>query len=134
MDEKFLREFFKRDRLARLLGIEIVEIGEGRARVCVEVQQEHLNGVDLVHGGTIFTLADFAFAIASNSHGKVAVGIAASISYVSPARGGRLFAEAREVACNPRLATYEVEVKDENGKTIAFFQGTAYRKKEPLSL
>ncbi len=132
MDPDVIKEFFKKDRFARSLGIRIEEVGVGKARVSLEVKEEHLNGVDLVHGGTIFTLADFAFAVASNSHGRVAVGINASISYISPARGGVLFAEAREVSRNPKLGVYEVRVSDIEDRTIALFQGMVYRKKDRI--
>ncbi len=132
MDPDKIKEVFQRDRFAKLVGIKIEEVSEGRARVSLKIEEHHLNGVDLVHGGAIFTLADFAFAVASNSHGRVAVGINATISYISPARGGVLFAEAREVSRNPKLGVYEVTVTDIEGKTIALFQGMVYRKKERI--
>ncbi len=126
-------EFFKRDQFADFIGIELLEVAPGRAKVRLEIEDKHLNGVEIAHGGAIFTLADLAFAAASNSHGTVAVGINATISYVKAARKGAvLIAEAQEVARNPKLATYEVRVTDADGDLIALFQGTVYRKKEKL--
>ncbi|RLD69552.1 MAG: phenylacetic acid degradation protein, partial [Bacteroidetes bacterium] len=49
-----IRKFFKKDRFAEYVGIELVEVSEGRAKVRLKIRQEHLNGVDLVHGGAIF--------------------------------------------------------------------------------
>ena len=118
------------DRFAKHAGVELVEMAPGYAKVKMAIEEYHLNGVKIVHGGAIFTLADFAFAVASNSHGRVAVGINASISYVKAARSGVLFAEAREISLNAKLGNYSVNVFDEQGELVAVFQGTVYRKKE----
>ena len=128
-----VRKFFKKDRFAKYVGIELIEVSEGKARVRLKIRQEHLNGVDLVHGGTIFALADFAFAVASNSHGTIALGVNANISYLKAARGGVLTADAIEVARNPNLATYQINITNEEDDLIAVFQGTVYRKKDPLN-
>lgn len=128
-----IKEFFKNDRFAEHNGIELVEVGEGRAKARMKIDERHLNGVNVVHGGAIFTLADLAFAAASNSHGTVAVAINASIWYVKAGLSGTLFAHAREVSLNPKLATYSIEVTDEAGEIIAVFEGMVYRKKQTIS-
>lgn len=120
--------FFERDALARGLGIELIEVGPGHARVKMEIQNLHANSHGTVHGGAIFTLADAAFALASNSYGIPAAAINAHISYMKSATTGTLFAEATEFAKNPKLATYTVTVTDENGENIALFQGMVYRR------
>lgn len=126
-------DFFKRDRFAQHSGIELLEIGPGRAKARMQIKDCHLNGVDLVHGGAIFTLADLVFAAASNSHGTVAVAINASIWFVKAARQGVLIAEGREVSRNPKLATYSIEVTDDMGELVAKFEGMVYRKKDPIA-
>jgi acyl-CoA thioesterase len=125
-------DFFKNDRFARHSGIELLEIAEGRAKAKMVITDQHLNGVNLVHGGAIFTLADLVFAAASNSHGTVAVAINASIWFVTAAKQGTLYAEANEVSCNPKLATYSIKVSSEAGELIALFEGMVYRKKDPI--
>ncbi len=125
-------EFFKNDRFARHSGIELLEIAEGRAKAKMVITDQHLNGVNLVHGGAIFTLADLVFAAASNSHGTVAVAINASIWFVTAAKQGTLYAEANEVSCNPKLATYSIKVTSEAGEIIALFEGMVYRKKDQI--
>lgn len=125
-------DFFKNDRFAEHNGIELLEIAEGRAKAKMVVEDRHLNGVDVVHGGAIFTLADLAFAAASNSHGTVAVAINASIWFIRAGRKGTLFAEAREVSRNPKLATYSIKVTDDAGEIIATFEGMVYRKKDQI--
>lgn len=131
--ESDVERYFTLDRFARHLGITLVKTSPGYAKVKMIVGKDHLNGVGIVHGGAIFSLADCAFAVASNSHGTVALAINATISFFRATREGELFAEAREVARNPKLATYEVTVTDELGDIVALFQGTVYRKREELS-
>ena len=96
------------------------------------IKDHHLNSAGLVHGGAIFSLADAVFSIASNSHGTLALAINVSISFFKAIRGGTLFADAEEVSLNPKLATYLIHVKDEEGSAVALFQGTVYRKKESI--
>jgi acyl-CoA thioesterase len=118
------------DQFAKHSGIELMEAAPGYARVKLEIKDYHFNGVKMVHGGAIFTLADYAFAVASNSHGRVAVGINAAISYVKAAKTGTLFAEAKEVSLNAKLGNYTINVTDDHDDLIAVFQGTVYRKKD----
>ena len=128
-----IQKFFsERDRFAKHCGIELLEVGKGYAKTRMKIGEEHLNGVDLVHGGAIFTLADLAFAASCNSHGILAVAINVSISYLKAGIRGTLTAEAEEVACNPRLGSYTIRVTDDEGDLVALFQGMAYRKKEQL--
>ncbi len=119
---------FEDDNFAKHLGIELVELGRGRAQAKLEMKDIHLNGMGVMHGGAIFSLAAWTFALAANSHGNMAIGINASVSFVTAVREGTLTAKAREISLNQRLSTYSVDVTDENGTLIATFQGTAYRK------
>ncbi len=45
---------------------------------------------------------------------------------------GTLWAEAGEISKSHRLGSYTVEVKDEQGKLVAIFQGMVYRKADKL--
>jgi acyl-CoA thioesterase len=80
----------------------------------------------------IFTVADYAFAVACNSHGTVAVAINVSISFLRPPEGDVLVAEAAEMSRSRRLGTYDVKVRDGEGNMVATFQGMAYRKGEAI--
>lgn len=119
------------DQLARHLEIELLEVGEGRARARMPIRPFHLNSVNVVHGGAIFTLADYVFAAASNSHGQLALSISASITFMLAKSDGALHAEAVELSRNPKLAIYDVKVTDDDGALVASFQGMVYRKKNP---
>ena len=128
-----VRQFFEGDQFAKHCGIELVSVAPGHAVARMAVEAAHLNGYARVQGGAIFTLADFAFAAASNSHGRVAVAINVSITFMKAVSSGTLTAEAREVSANPKLGSYTVHVTDETQALIAVFQGLAYRKSELIA-
>lgn len=128
---KKVKEFISaNDLFAKHNGIELLEAGAGMATVKMMIEPYHFNAAGTVHGGAIFTLADFAFAVASNSHGRIAMGISTSVNFVKAAIKGTLYASAVENSINQKLASYTVTVTDDEGSTIAIFQGMVYRKKE----
>jgi acyl-CoA thioesterase len=127
-----LKRYFKSDQFAARNNIELLEVTTGSAKARMTLHPHHWNGYNTVHGGAIFTLADFAFAAASNSHGTVAVAINASISILKAGKTGTLWAEARELSKNAKLGTYTVEVRDDDGDLVAIFQGMVYRKNEAI--
>ena len=133
MDMKTIQNFFNRaDAFARHNGMTITELREGYARAEMELQPHHLNGAQTVHGGALFTLADFAFGAASNSRGQLALSINSSISIFKGAKEGKLIAEAREVSNSPKLASFEVSIRTGTGDLLATFQGMVYRKSVSL--
>ena len=131
--EQMIR-FAENDGFAEHLGIELLEVSQGRARARMEIGKQHLNSLHTVHGGAIFSLADSVFAIASNSHGTIAMAINVSISYLKAVEEGVLVAEANEVSLNSKLATYTVRVTDAGDELVALFQGMVYRKRETLDM
>ena len=132
MDTNTAREFFARDRYAKLTGVEILETGKGYCKASLEITEKHLNAANVVQGGAIFTLADLAFAVASNSHGQVALAINAHITYLQAVQTGVLYAVATEVDKPRKLGAYEVTISDEGGRIIATFNGMVYRKNQPI--
>ncbi|WP_092224944.1 PaaI family thioesterase [Desulforhopalus singaporensis] len=112
---------------AQYLGIQLVEAGRGHCKVCLPLKKHFLNAANVVHGGVIFALADVPFAIALNSHGKLALAINAHISFLKSKSDGTLYAEAKEINEPHRLGAYDVLV--EKGEVIAKFSGMVYRKK-----
>ena len=83
-----LNSGFGNDQFAGLCNIELLSVSPGRASARMTLHPHHLNGIGTVQGGAIFTLADFAFAAASNSHGTVAVAVNASITFMKAAGDG----------------------------------------------
>jgi len=128
-----LKDFFNNhDLFARHNGMQIVEVAKGYAKATMNLEEHHLNGVRVAQGGAVFTLADLAFAAACNSHGTVAVAINVSITFMQAATEGPLVAEAREVVLTPKLSNCYITVTDGQDRTVATFQGLAYRKKGQL--
>ena len=127
-----VKRFFKKDKFAERANIKLLSVAPGQARAKMTLHPHHLNGYGTVQGGAIFTLADFAFAAASNSHGNVAIAINVSITFMKAGTTGTLWADAREVSKNFKLGSYTVEVKDDQGELVAVFQGLAYRKSETI--
>lgn len=129
MDTKTAREYFADDRFAAMTGIEIVEVRPGYCRAKLEITENHLNAAGVVQGGAIFTLADLAFAAASNSRGQLALAINVNISFLKGRSSGTLYAEATEVCEPTRLGAYDVLVTDGEGEVVARFNGMVYRKR-----
>ncbi len=124
-----VKEFLKKDQFAALLGIELLEAENGCAKTRLEIREKHLNAMDTVHGGAIFSLADLTLAAASNSYGKMAVAINVAISFSKAARKGTLYAEAKELSRNRKIANYTVTITDSDDELIASAQGMVYFKK-----
>jgi acyl-CoA thioesterase len=115
---------YARDQAAQALGIELIEVGLGRARMAMTVRGDMLNGHGVCHGGILFTLADTAFAYACNSAGTPMVAAGAAIEFIAPAAPGeRLIAAATETWRSERQGIYDVAVSTESGATRAHFRG-----------
>ncbi len=127
---KKLEQILKNDRFADFNDIQLVSIGKGEAVAELIIGDKHMNGVNIIQGGALFTLADFAFAAASNSHGRIAVASNASISFFKGISSGKLVAYAKELSSGKTLGTYTVDIVDEQGTKIAHFTGTAFLKGE----
>jgi len=120
--------FTSRDLFAVHIGCRVTRMEEGYAEAQTELEDYHKNGMGMAHGGFIYSLADLAFAAASNSRRKTAVSVNATISYMQPITSGLIRAEAREAGSNRRLATYIVTVYDQQDTACAVFQGTVFKK------
>ncbi|QJA05364.1 hydroxyphenylacetyl-CoA thioesterase PaaI [Thermosulfurimonas marina] len=131
-----IAEFMRQhDQVAVWLGVEILEVRPGYARLAMTVREDMLNAAGVCQGGVTFSLADFAFAVAANSHGRVALAVSAQIYYPSAARlGDRLVAEAREINLTEKAGIYEVEVRREEGPLVAFFTGQVVRRPDSFPL
>ena len=100
------------DRASRALGMELRDVGPGRAELVMTVRDDMVNGHGIGHGGLTFTLADSAFAFACNSYNRRTVAAGAEIRFRSPTRlGDDLVATAVERARDGRNGTYDVTVR-----------------------
>jgi acyl-CoA thioesterase len=108
----------------------ITDIGPGTATVEMTVRDDMVNGQAIGHGGLTFTLADSAFAFACNSYNRNTVAQGCSIDYLAPAHAGDvLHAFGAERSRTGRTGVYDIEVRNQHGKTIALFRGKSYRIK-----
>lgn len=90
-----------------------------------------LNFHGVAHGGVIFSLADTAFAAASNSYGIKAMALNFDIAYRRPGLlGDTLTAVASEESKGERSALYHIKVVNQSGKTVAVCHGTVFRTGE----
>ncbi len=121
------RAYFEGDRFAAENGMTIEAIGEGSSVCAMTLSPRHMNANGGVMGGAIFTLADFAFAVAVNNVHRPTVALQVSISYLNATHGSRLTATARRVKDGRTTCVYEVDVTDDLGRDIARFTGTGFK-------
>lgn len=117
-----LAERFRKDRFAtEIAGAEIREAGPGWALCAMPLQPFHLNANQVPMGGAVFTLADFAYAVAANGFSsKTYVTQQMAITFLAPAKGKVLLAEARSIKDGRATCLYEVRVRDELGTAVAY--------------
>lgn len=122
------------DTASRAMGMELVDVGPGRATLRMTVRDDMVQGHGTCHGGVLFTLADSAFAFCCNSHGTVAVASSADITFVVPAAlGDVLVAEAAEEATFGRSGITRVRVtRERDDALVALFQGRSRSLGRPI--
>ena len=120
----------KSDRATLSLGMEVLEVGPGRATLSMKVREDMLNGHATCHGGLIATLADSAFAFACNSYNELTVASGFSIDFTAPGRRDDcLTARCVEVSKAGRTSIYDTEITNQRGERIAVFRGRSHTMK-----
>lgn len=126
--EASIRAMYDGDRASQSLGMRILGVQPGGARVEMLVRPDMTNGHGICHGGFIFSLADSTFAFACNSHGAATVAAGAAIDFLRPAKvGDRLVAIAVERSRTRRTGVYDVTVEDQDGEIVALFRGRSHQ-------
>ncbi|MGH8915361.1 MAG: hotdog fold thioesterase [Acidimicrobiia bacterium] len=122
-----VEEMLQADAYARLLGIELVSVSADVIVVALELRPEHLNFLEVGHGGVVFSLADCAFSLGSNAAGERAVAIDTHLVLTSASsQGDRLQAAVTETTRGRTLGTYRVDVSRQDGRTVGLFTGTVH--------
>jgi len=112
------------DRASQALGMELLEVRAGRARIRMRVRRDMTNGHGICHGGYLFLLADSTFAFACNSYNQRAVAASAEIHFLAPVHEGDvLTAEGVEQHLAGRSGVYDMRVTDQHGRLVALFRG-----------
>ena len=120
------RKEFAKDRYATVLsGIEIDEVGDHYAKCSMKITENHRNAYGGIMGGSIYTLADFAFAVASNfGTENLTVSLVGNAAFMSMSRGNVLYAEAKLIKDGRGHCFYDVSIYDDLGKSIAVINFT----------
>ena len=121
------------DLFSRWLGIAVVEIREGYAKLQLGLRQEMINGFGVTHGGIVFSLADSAFAFACNNRNNLSMALDTSITFTRTTRPGEvLTAEAKELHNGRSTGLYLITVSNGEGEQVALFKGTCFRTGKTL--
>ncbi len=121
---------WQNDRASKSLGMKLLSVGPGKARLSMLVRVDMLNGHDICHGGLITTLADSAFAFACNSYNEITVASGFDVNLLLAAHeGDELTASALEVSKAGRTGVYDINVSNQRGQVVAAFRGRSYSLK-----
>lgn len=124
-----VRYFFSHDLFAsEACGCRVVEASCGHAITEFDITPVHRNAVGAVMGGAIFTLADFALAVACNMGEKPTVSVSNTIEFLAAAKGERLIATCDADKSGRNLGFYTVDVCDELGTKVARMTATCFRR------
>lgn len=121
-----IADLFRKDRFATDNGAVIAEVDDHYAKCTLKLEDRHRNAMGAVMGGVYFTLADFAFAVASNWQEVGTVSLNSDIAYLGAAKGESLSAEAFCVKNGRTTSYYRIEVKDDLGNLAAVVNTTGY--------
>jgi acyl-CoA thioesterase len=97
------------------------------------VRDDMVNGLDVIHGGLTFTLADTAFAFACNGYDNQSIAASAQVEFLRPAVAGDvLTALAKEDHRGRRNGYYTVTVRNQRDEVVALFRGRSVANGESL--
>jgi acyl-CoA thioesterase len=126
--EASARAMYEQDRASQALGMRILEVRPGYARLAMKIREDMVNGHRICHGGLIFTLADSAFAFACNTYDLVTVAAAGTIEFLLAGRlDDELTAIAEERTRSKRTGVYDVSVHNQRGECVALFRGRSHQ-------
>jgi acyl-CoA thioesterase len=121
------REFFYKDKFAVNTGITLDDLTDDKAICSLEITDDHKNAYGGVMGGVIFTLADFAFAVATNHENPNVVSLDSTINFLGIAKGKKIYAKAECVKDGRTTCVYVITITDEGGKEVARVTTTGYK-------
>ena len=127
-DTDTIREFFSHDLYAYDTGCYIEEVADRYAKVSLVLTDRHRNAVGGVMGGVYFTLADFAFAVASNWQKADTVSLNSDISFIGVPKTEKIFAETELVKDGRTVCTYIVKVYDAENNALAAVKIVGFHK------
>jgi acyl-CoA thioesterase len=120
-----LKKLANSEPVASFLGMRLLEISDGYARVSMKMSPEYMNFNRMIFGGIISAVADQAFAYATNSVITPNVASQFNIHFIASAgENDELIAECRVIKSGKRVCISEMTVTNQDGKLIAKATGT----------
>ena len=120
-----MRKKFDSSPCAVYMGMKLVDLSKGYAKVKMELKKEHLNWENMIHGGIITTVLDQAFGCACNTLDNIHVAVQMNVHFMkAPAVGETIYAESRVLHAGKRMGTSEMKVCDAKGNELARATGT----------
>lgn len=133
LHDNVVEHMMQHDAFSKWLGIEILEVKEGRCKIRMKIKEEMTNGFYVTHGGIIFSLADSALAFACNNRNNLSLALECNISFLKQVNiGDELTAEATEIHNGRSTGVYLINVTNQNNQQIALFKGTCFRTGKTL--
>lgn len=133
LSKDVVNKMLETDAFSKWLGIELLEIREGYAKIKMMVRNEMVNGFGIAHGGIAFSLADSAFAFACNNRNNLSVALDTNISFIKAVNvGDGLIAEAKEIHNGRSTGVYSITIKNQKNEQVAMFKGTCFRTNKTL--
>lgn len=131
--ERVVTKMMQDDRFSQWLGISVLEVKEGYAKIQLTLRGDMLNGFGVIHGGIAFSLADSAFAFACNNRNNLSVALDTNITFTKSTKPGDvLTAEAKELHNGRSTGLYLITVTNQQAEQVALFKGTCFRTGKTL--
>lgn len=126
--EEIVNWMLSNDAMSQWLGIELLEIKPGYAKIKMQVRNEMTNGFKIAHGGITFSFSDSCMAFAANAHGRHALSLDTSITHLKPVyTGDILTAESEQISLTNRTAVYHISVINQNNDLVSSLKGVMFR-------
>lgn len=131
--QQVVTHMMQHDTFSQWLGVEILDVKEGYAKIKMQVRKEMVNGFGIAHGGIAFSLADSAFAFACNNRNNLSVALDVSITFIKAVNvDDMLTAEAKEIHNGRSTGVYLITIINQKNEQVGLFKGTCFRTGKEL--
>ena len=135
MYDRTIQFFNDNDHFAKENGMAITRLEEGASEAVLTATERHVIGMNIIMGGALFTLSDFAFAAAIHTFGFRAVGMNTTTAFLKPGKGipgAKFTARAKVVSKTRRTAVFDVNVYDDQDRLLTHSIMTGFITETPL--
>lgn len=131
MHEDYINDLFNDCNVAKLLGIKVYDVEEGRAKGTLTIRNEHMNVFGRAHGGILFTFGDHIGGACGNTLGKKSVLIESSIQFIKGVNEGEtVFAEARLTHKGKNIGRIDTRIWRGNEEVVAIMHMVFYMQSD----